>query len=551
MFFNSKLSINETMKQTSILHAKRIANEIDADEYAKFLKNPAKNDQYEEFRTQLNDYREKVGAMYVYTLQVSDGNKLGIIIDGMASLKDTVDIGEPTTATTYEDIAPVLKGKTASTDIVKDPEYGDYMSVFAPIKDANGKIIGVLGVDMEAEVVNTISADVLTNSMPLFLIGSLLVLAIILAIVYLFLNKKLNPLSKLNDITKMISEGDIQKAKQHISKFNVKSKDEIGVLANSISIMTNTLEKIIKDIQTHSLNVNKQSSILNQTSNEVNEASNQIAVTMSEMASAIEMQTNSTTVISEEMNDFSQLIMLTTNQGQEVLNSSETIISSTGNGTELMNSSINKMEDIYQMVKQSVAKIRNLESQTNEVTTLVLFIREIADQTNLLALNAAIEAARAGEAGKGFAVVADEVKKLAEEVSKSVNNINNIVSNVKNNTNEMATILEKGLSSVEEGKENLHKTSHSFAEISSEISLMNTLISSMYQQLQTVLTRQEQMKSSLNDTAAISEENAAGIEQVTASSQQMNASSHLIQNQVEELHQMSNQLNQINESFKV
>ncbi|MFC0270442.1 methyl-accepting chemotaxis protein [Metabacillus herbersteinensis] len=551
MFFNSKLSINETFAQTSVHHAERIGNSVDADLYAEFLKNPAKDDTYEKLRTELNEYREKIGAMYVYTLQVTDDQKLGIMVDGMASLEDTVDIGEPTTATTYKDITPVLNGNTASTEIVRDPEYGDYMSAFAPINDSNENLVGILGVDMEAEVVNTISNDVLTSSMPIFLVGSLVVLVLILLSVYFYLSKKLNPLAALTEVTKLIASGDIEKAKQQMSKIDRYSKNEIGILGASILSMTTTLESIIKNIQTHSLSVNTQSSRLNQTSNEVNEASNQIATTMEEMANAIELQANSTTDISEEMNEFSQSISLTANQGQEVLNSSTTILTRTETGTKLMNSSIDKMEDIYQMVEKSVTKVRDLESQTNEVTTLVSFISSIADQTNLLALNAAIEAARAGEAGKGFAVVADEVRKLAEEVSKSVKNINTIVSNVKNNSSEMADFLQKGLTNVVEGKENLNKTGDSFKDISFEISSMNGLVTSMHKQLQTVLTKQEQMKSALTDIAAVSEENAAAIEQVTASSQQMNASSHLIQNQVEELHEMSKELNEMNGNFRV
>jgi methyl-accepting chemotaxis protein len=123
MFFNSKLSIDDTMKQTNILHAERIAKSIDPKLYAEFLKKPAKEDTYEELRIQLNDYREKIGAMYVYTLQVSDDQSLGIVVDGMPTLADTVDIGEPTTATTFQDISEALDGKSTSTDIVKDPEY--------------------------------------------------------------------------------------------------------------------------------------------------------------------------------------------------------------------------------------------------------------------------------------------------------------------------------------------------------------------------------------------------------------------------------------------
>jgi methyl-accepting chemotaxis protein len=56
---------------------------------------------------------------------------------------------------------------------------------------------------------------------------------------------------------------------------------------------------------------------------------------------------------------------------------------------------------------EAVVAMRRIAEKTG-------IVEEIAYQTNLLALNAAIEAARAGEHGKGFAVVAAEVRSLAE-----------------------------------------------------------------------------------------------------------------------------------------
>ncbi len=78
--------------------------------------------------------------------------------------------------------------------------------------------------------------------------------------------------------------------------------------------------------------------------------------------------------------------------------------------------------------------VRGLSDSTGEIGEAVQLISSIAAQTNLLALNATIEAARAGDAGKGFAIVAQEVKNLANQTARATEQIAGQVSNVQEAT---------------------------------------------------------------------------------------------------------------------
>lgn len=552
LYFNTISSSEKSIQETSKVHATRVAESLNKEDYQAFLNDPNPNKNYWALRNTLDDYREKIGALYLYTLSVDEKKNVKIMIDGQPKDSELAsDIGENTTSTTLEDVTPAFNGETNSTKIVHDPEYGDYLSAFAPLKDKDGKVIGIIGIDIDASDVNSISNQVLKDSLPLFLVISLVSLSIVLVLLNIFLKKKLGPLTNLSSVASLISEGDIKSAKVAVSKLKLTSKDEIGRLGHDMQNMTGTLENMVGKIRLLSVQVNEQSNRLNQTSLEVNEGSDQIATTMEEMASGAETQATSTTTMLEKMNEFSDLIHSTNEHGRQIKDSSLQISARTEVGSKLMYDSKQEMEKIFETVDHAVTRMDELEKNTNQVTNLVTFISDIAEQTNLLALNAAIEAARAGENGRGFAVVADEVRKLAEQVSISVREINGIVSKVNNSSKEMVTMLNNSLTITSEGRSKLNKTGVTFSEISETILSMDNLIDKMSLQLENVLNEQDSIKSDIEEIAAVSEENSAGIEEVSASTQQMSAATDEINGQSKELLELSNQLKELNEQFKV
>lgn len=211
----------------------------------------------------------------------------------------------------------------------------------------------------------------------------------------------------------------------------VKSKDEVGQMAQAINHFLENMRQIISKVKMNSTSIESASVAMLDDATRINEEIEEISATTQELAASME-ETNASAEeinsVSQEVEDIAKDI---TNKAATGKNNAIEIKTRALDVDALAAASRQKAYTIYEentlVLKEALKKSESVQ----QVNILADTILSIADETNLLALNAAIEAARAGESGRGFAVVAEEIRKLAESSKDSVNQIQEVAAVVK------------------------------------------------------------------------------------------------------------------------
>ncbi|MGE7696415.1 methyl-accepting chemotaxis protein [Lysinibacillus sp. NPDC094177] len=485
---NNRMSgdLEQELKSVGLLTAMN----LDSDDIKDLLTEKGEtNAIFKKVQKQLDKIKEEQGIMrwsYIWDVQDASGIKP---IGYTSNLNDINEAGEVDTDLADEHVKTanlaIENNSTEVTDIYQDP-YGSWRTVFSPIKDDNGKLIALLGIDYSADYINTIIKTSVIKQIVIAVIGIL----ILLVLLYIVIDRLLKPLKKVVNAANQVANGELVNVDLEITK------DEIGSLSESINTMVSSLQHIILNIRNTSDNVSSAANQLTVNAAQTYNSATNIAQDMGQITQNSEasmVMTEETAAAMEETATGIQQIADSANTAAE---SSISASQASERGNHIVQKVIAQMELINDSVEQIGTTINGLHINTKKISDIVSLITAIADQTNLLALNAAIEAARAGEHGKGFAVVADEVRRLAEQSSQSATEIYNLISTVQADSNASIAVMEKGKEDVKAGMEFTNEVGEIFKEI---------------------LASSEEVASQIREISAASQQISASSEEVAAS----------------------------------
>jgi sensor histidine kinase regulating citrate/malate metabolism len=135
--------------------ANRIAEEINGDGLLALRPGDEGTPRYMEFARILYDLRKNDTFIVTsYLLRIDNGSIIYVVHDAYAESgldQNVIQIGEPVTED-KDVIASAAFGQAYSPDIYTS-KWGSYLSGYAPVKDSNGTIVGILGVDETADTV--------------------------------------------------------------------------------------------------------------------------------------------------------------------------------------------------------------------------------------------------------------------------------------------------------------------------------------------------------------------------------------------------------------
>jgi methyl-accepting chemotaxis protein len=411
-------------------------------------------------------------------------------------------------------------------------------SVYEPIKDSQGSIIGMMFVGVPNAPYDAIASRAQDNIVVFILVELLLAIGLI----WFISNRAIRPLLCIVDTANQVAKENL-----NVTPLKIRGRDEFAQLGRAVNSMVDSLRTLISEIDHSASSLALAAEEITVSIEETTNAANNMATSTSETSEQANLQKHKAEESASLVIGISSGIRDIARASQAVQGISITTADEATHGSDSIRKVVSQMGLIGASVDESVILVDTLNHRSNEVSTIVSLINDIASQTNLLALNAAIEAARAGEQGRGFAVVADEVRKLAEQTASSTGRVSDLVNAIQSDTTSCLQGMDRVHQQVKLGLELVNKSGETFTQILDSIQLTAKQVGQVSGTTQELLQRTEVVKSTMNDIvtdarnswqtyqtiASSCEEQLAAMEEVGATSEELTSMAQNLKGSIE------------------
>lgn len=419
----------------------------------------------------LDDYRLSHGLLYVFTMTKLKDGRWVYVVDGYTMKEKVGDgisddgISPPGQEEEKLDGAEaVYKTKKVYVgDLEKTDDWGAMLSSYVPIKDKNGEVIGLVGVDTNGNAIYQ-----LLNKAKIHITLTVGIIVVVVVALSIFFSRLLiKPLYRLMEKFEKIKTGDLTVS------FDQTREDEIGLLEKILGVTMNAIQAMVESVRENAALLHGITKELSENTETATGISNRTVEGIKEFQKRIHDQLQMIDITFQQIRNIDEEVSNISKKTTEVNEMSIFVEQTANEGKNQLAKVVHKMHSIKEIQHEYTEAVMELQEKTNAITHIITTIGMISNQTNLLALNASIEASRAGEQGKGFMVVADEVKKLSQQTYQAIEEITELIQSVKDSVNKTVYHTSLANAHIEDTTVEVDKTDYSFSSILVNIEEIN------------------------------------------------------------------------------
>jgi methyl-accepting chemotaxis protein len=380
----------------------------------------------------------------------------------------------------------------------------------APMRDADGGILGFLEVDFSK---NFLNRQVARNSISA-LILSLTVFLVVLAFGLVIGRNVAGGIRKSVDVMKDIAQGEGDLTR----RIRIDSEDEIGELQRWINEFMDKMHELVDRVRRNAEQVALMASAIGDTAGRLEHGTEEQRAKSEEVFANIERMADAIIRNAQQAN-----------QTAQIAGDAEAIAQ---DGTRAIDLTQQQMDTLVKGASQIGKVIHALATRIREIESVIDIIDDIAQRTNLLAVNANIEAVHAGALGIGFRVVAEEIRGLSEKTRFSTNQIDETVHAIRAEIERVQALIRENQKNISGGKKTAKQTQEVLNRIISTVDHATQMIRQIAVDSKAESTGAHDISASVKVIGEITRETAQGVASMAAAARELNAQTETLRNEI-------------------